>query len=80
MEVTRDGKIHAMSFERGDDEAEAARHRRGEDRKKHTGTLITFKPDPEIFKETTEFKAERIITRLNDLAYINAPLQLHFSG
>jgi DNA gyrase subunit B len=35
-------------------------------------------PDPEIFKETTEFKNERIITRLNDLAYINAPLSFTF--
>jgi DNA gyrase subunit B len=77
VEVTRDGKIHAMSFERGTTKqklhviAEVAN-------KRHTGTLITFKPDSEIFLETTEFKAERIITRLNDLAYINAPLSFTF--
>jgi DNA gyrase subunit B len=46
--------------------------------KKQTGTLITFMPDSEIFLETTEFKAERIVTRLNDLAYINAPLSFTF--
>jgi DNA gyrase subunit B len=77
VEVTRDGKIHAMSFERGVTKqqlhviAEVKNNR-------HTGTLITFKPDPEIFLETTEFKAERILTRLNDLAYINAPLSFTF--
>jgi len=77
VEVTRDGKIHAMSFERGVTKqqlhviAEVKNNR-------HTGTLITFKPDPEIFHETTEFKAERILTRLNDLAYINAPLSFTF--
>ena len=77
VEVTRDGKIHAMSFERGTTKqklhviAEVPNNR-------HTGTLITFKPDPEIFHETTEFKAERILTRLNDLAYINAPLSFTF--
>ncbi|EDY18240.1 DNA topoisomerase (ATP-hydrolyzing) [Chthoniobacter flavus Ellin428] len=77
VEVTRDGKIHAMSFERGTTKqqlhviAEVKNNR-------HTGTLITFKPDPEIFHETTEFKSERIITRLNDLAYINAPLSFTF--
>lgn len=77
VEVTRDGKIHAMSFERGETRqklhviAEVAN-------KRHTGTLITFKPDPEIFQDTTEFKSERIITRLNDLAYINAPLSFTF--
>jgi len=77
VEVTRDGKIHAMSFERG--ETKQKLHVIAEvQQKKHTGTLITFKPDPEIFQETTEFKSERIIARLNDLAYINAPLSFTF--
>jgi len=77
VEVTRDGKIHAMSFERGVTKQQL--HVIAEVKsKKQTGTLITFQPDPEIFKEVTEFKAERIITRLNDLAYINAPLSFTF--
>jgi DNA gyrase subunit B len=77
VEVTRDGKIHAMSFERGTTKQKL--HVIAEVKsKRHTGTLITFKPDSEIFLETTEFKAERIITRLNDLAYINAPLSFTF--
>lgn len=77
VEVTRDGKIHAMAFERGVTKQKL--HVIAEvQSKKHTGTLITFMPDPEIFLETTEFKAERIITRLNDLAYINAPLSFTF--
>ena len=77
VEVTRDGKIHAMSFERG--VTKQTLHVIAEVKsKKHTGTLITFMPDTEIFLETIEFKAERIITRLNDLAYINAPLSFTF--
>jgi DNA gyrase subunit B len=77
VEVTRDGKIHAMSFERGVTKQQL--HVIAEVKsKRHTGTLITFKPDAEIFLETTEYKAERIITRLNDLAYINAPLSFTF--
>ncbi len=77
VEVTRDGKIHAMSFERGVTKQKL--HVIAEVKsKKQTGTLITFRPDPEIFLETTEYKAERIITRLNDLAYINAPLSFTF--
>ncbi len=77
VEVTRDGKIHAMDFERGVTKQKL--HVIAEVKsKKHTGTLITFKPDVEIFQETTEFKSERIITRLNDLAYINAPLSFTF--
>jgi DNA gyrase subunit B len=77
VEVTRDGKIHAMSFERGATTQKL--HVIAEVKsKKHTGTLITFMPDTEIFLETIEFKAERIMTRLNDLAYINAPLSFTF--
>jgi DNA gyrase subunit B len=77
VEVTRDGKIHAMSFERG--ETKQKLHVIAEVKnKRSTGTLITFKPDVEIFQETTEFKSERILTRLNDLAYINAPLSFTF--
>ena len=77
VEVTRDGKIHAMSFERG--VTKQSLHVIAEVKsKKQTGTLITFMPDSEIFQETIEFKAERIITRLNDLAYINAPLSFTF--
>jgi DNA gyrase subunit B len=77
VEVTRDGNIHAMSFERG--VTKQSLHIIAEVKsKKQTGTLITFMPDSEIFQETIEFKAERIITRLNDLAYINAPLSFTF--
>jgi DNA gyrase subunit B len=77
VEVTRDGKIHAMSFERG--ETKKKLHVIAEVKsKKQTGTLITFFPDSQIFQETIEFKSERIIARLNDLAYINAPLSFTF--
>ena len=77
VEVTRDGKIHAMSFERGVTKQQL--HVVAEVKsKKNTGTLITFKPDPEIFQETTEFKDERLLVRLNDLAYINSPLSFTF--
>ena len=77
VEVTREGKVHSMSFERGVTKVQL--HVLAETKeKKHTGTLITFLPDTEIFQETIEFKAERIITRLNDLAYINAPLSFTF--
>ena len=37
--------------------------------KKHTGTLITFLPDPTIFTITTEFKFERLASRLRELAF-----------
>ncbi len=36
-----------------------------------TGTLVTFKPDPEIFTETTAFVPDMIIHRLRELAFLN---------
>ena len=46
---------------------------------KSTGTLITFKPDPEIFKETVEFKKELVIGRLRELAFLNPGLEIVFT-
>ena len=46
---------------------------------KSTGTLITFKPDPEIFKETVEFKKELVVGRLRELAFLNPGLELVFT-
>jgi DNA gyrase subunit B len=39
------------------------------------GTTVTFLPDPEIF-ETTDIKYETIATRLKELAYLNAGLEI----
>ena len=44
--------------------------------KKNTGTLITFLPDPTIFTITTEFKFERLATRLRELAFLNPGLEI----
>ena len=46
---------------------------------KGTGTLITFKPDPEIFHDTTEFKADIIAQRLRELAFLNSGLEIAFT-
>ncbi len=76
VEVLRDGKIYSIGFERGKTVQKLKVI--GELKKNTTGTNITFKPDPQIFKETTEYKTERIRHRLHELAYINAPLIFNF--
>ena len=53
VEVSRDGEVHHMEFERG--KTVQKLHVIG--KAKHTGTLITFKPDAEIFRDTIEFKS-----------------------
>src|SRR6266852_963072 len=74
VEVSRDGQVHQMGFERG----KTTKKLEVIGKAKGTGTLVTFKPDPEIFQETTEFKAERITQRLRELAFLNSGLEITF--
>ena len=75
VEVSRDGEIHAMQFERG--RTIEKLHVIG--KSKTTGTLITFKPDAEIFRETVDFKADIISQRLRELAFLNSGLEIIFA-
>src|ERR1700728_1797664 len=74
VEVSRDGEVHHMEFERG--KTIQKLHVIG--KTKSTGTLITFKPDPEIFRDTIEFKAAIISQRLRELAFLNSGLEITF--
>lgn len=40
-----------------------------------SGTLVTFKPDPAVFKETKDFNFERIKNQLRHYAFLTAGLQ-----
>src|SRR4030088_825328 len=75
VEVSRDGKVHHMAFAKGKttDKLTVIGEVKN---KKTTGTLITFLPDPEIFTITTEFKFERLATRLRELAFLNPGLEI----
>jgi DNA gyrase subunit B len=75
VEVSRDGQVHHMEFERG----KTMKKLDVIGKAKGTGTLITFKPDAEIFRETTEFKADRIAQRLRELAFLNSGLEIVFT-
>src|SRR5438309_2603050 len=44
--------------------------------KKNSGTLITFLPDPTIFTITTEYKFERLASRLRELAFLNPGIEI----
>ena len=75
VEVSRNGEIYHMEFERG--KTVQKLHVIGKAR--NTGTLITFKPDPEIFRDTVEFKANIIAQRLRVLAFLNSGLEIVFT-
>ena len=68
-EVHREGKKYRQEYIRGTTTTKVEVV--GKTQK--TGTVITFKPDQEIFK-TTEFEYEIIADRLRELAYLNSNL------
>lgn len=72
VEVSRDGKVYYMEFARG----KTVQQLKVIGKSKHTGTLITFKPDPEIFTITTEFKFDILANRLRELAFLNPGLRI----
>src|SRR5215510_11016114 len=74
VEVSREGQVHHMEFERG----KTTKKLEVIGKAKGTGTLVTFKPDPEIFQDTTEFKADLITQRLRELAFLNSGLEITF--
>jgi DNA gyrase subunit B len=72
VRVLREGKIHEMAFSRGE---------KTEDMKilgdtKETGTIVTFMPDPIIFKEGTDFVYETLKERMRELAFLNKGLTI----
>ena len=75
VEVSRDGKVYFMGFERGKttQKLEVIGELKN---KKSTGTLITFFPDATIFTITIEFKFERLASRLRELAFLNPGLEI----
>ncbi|HLR65197.1 MAG TPA: DNA topoisomerase (ATP-hydrolyzing) subunit B [Pseudogracilibacillus sp.] len=71
-EVHRDGKIHYISFKKGETQGEIEVI--GDTDK--TGTKITFKPDPEIFTESTVYDYSILKKRIRELAFLNKKLTI----
>ncbi len=72
VEVSRDGNVYYMEFARG----VTVRKLEVIGKSKHTGTLVTFKPDATIFTITTEFKFEILANRLRELAFLNPGVEI----
>ncbi len=76
VEVSRDGQVYHMAFERGQTTSKLSVI--GDlTNKKQTGTLITFLPDPTIFNITTEFQFPKLAARLRELAFLNPGLEIY---
>ena len=68
VEVKRDGKLYRQEYERGIPKGPVKEIKKIS--KNESGTKVTFKPDPEIFK-TTKFKFETLNDRMRELAFLN---------
>jgi DNA gyrase subunit B len=67
LEIRRDGNVYEQEYERG--VATGPLKQTGVAKKR--GTRVSFKPDPEIFQETTEFSFEMLAQRLREKAFLN---------
>ena len=76
VKVYKNGKIYFQRFEQGGAPKEPLKII-GECDPNRTGTTVTFKPDPEIFTETTIFDYDVLKTRLEELAYLNKGLKIY---
>ncbi|MDD7718608.1 MAG: DNA topoisomerase (ATP-hydrolyzing) subunit B [Eubacteriaceae bacterium] len=72
VEVKRNGKIYKQCYERGKTVTPLTVI--GESKK--TGSTSVFWPDPEIFKETTEFEYETLQHRLREMAFLNKGIKI----
>ena len=77
VEVTvyQDSKIHFIRFENGGHTVEPLKVI-GNCSPERTGTTVTFKPDPEIFTESTIFDYDTLKTRVRELAFLNRGLRI----
>ena len=71
-----DGKnIHFQRFERGS----YSEPLKIIDKTDKTGTVVTFKADPEIFEQTTQYDYDTLLTMLREQAFLNAGVRIVFT-
>jgi DNA gyrase subunit B len=71
VQVRRDGKVHEIAFSRGDKTKELEVIGTTTER----GTSVSFKPDPQIFEETT-YAFDTLSNRLRELAFLNKGVRI----
>ena len=72
VQVHKNGEIYEMKFSRG----KITQEMKVVGKTDHTGTTVTFKPDPEMF-DTLEYSYDTLHTRMREEAFLNAGLKIH---
>ena len=75
VEVRQGGHLYRQRFSRGNAEYDLQDLGPIEN-PGQTGTMVTFKADPEIFKETTVYDFATLETRLREQAFLNAGVNI----
>ena len=70
--VYRDGKIWEQQYERGKSLSPVKQTGTTDKR----GTVVTFRPDPQIFTQTLEYNYETLSLRMRELAYLNKGIKI----
>ena len=78
VKIYKDKKVYFQRFEKGGHAVEPLKVI-GDCEENRTGTTVTFKPDPLIFEETTEYKFETLEHRARELAFLNKGLRIILS-
>ena len=74
VQVTRDGKVYQQRYERG--KVCYSLKEVGEAPSEASGTRVYFKPDAEIFRETTVFEFNILKQRLREMAFLTKGLRI----
>ncbi|HVP39142.1 MAG TPA: DNA topoisomerase (ATP-hydrolyzing) subunit B [Candidatus Saccharimonadales bacterium] len=72
VEVAVGGKVYHQRYERG----RTVTPLKETGKRKHPGTTVTFRPDPEIFTEGTDFSFDVLSQRLRELAFLNKGINI----
>lgn len=72
VEVKQKGRVYSQTYRRGVPEGDLQVVGKTDQH----GTLVTFKPDPLIFTETTVFDFDILQSRLRELAFLNRGLTI----
>ncbi|MDD5979745.1 MAG: DNA topoisomerase (ATP-hydrolyzing) subunit B [bacterium] len=75
VKVYKNGNVYYQRFKNGGHPEEQLKIIDSCDPNK-TGTTVRFKPDPEVFEETTIFDYETLKKRIRELAFLNKGLRL----
>ena len=75
VRVTRQGKQYYMDFNGGHVKTPMKVIKEGLPETEH-GTIVHFKPDPDIFRETTVYNIKTLTDRIRELAFLNKGLRI----